>query len=147
MTQPILQTVFNITDGQYGLRYVKIVKSPNGPHYVLDMMFTKGLRLFVNVTPGQSVQGIGPELEIQLMQYRASEYDIIKPSIDFVAECASRALADEFGKVVQRQLEEETLRVAWEQTRFHRFLRILDPQMKLPYEFAERALSDHYQAA
>jgi hypothetical protein len=129
-----MQTILNIRDGSYGLRYLKIVKSSNGPHYVIDVMFTMGFRIFVDVLPGDRVSKIGLELTDKLYIHRPSEASNIKPSIDFVAECMSRVLSDERGLIAARHLESDTLREAWDATLFRCLLLAVDPNRTLDYE-------------
>jgi hypothetical protein len=145
MTQPpVIQPILNVQDGLFGLRYLKIVKSPTGPHYIVDVMFKMGLRLTADILPGMPVQDIGDTLDKKLQTHRPSEYHDIKPAVDFVSECAGRALSDEFGKIAEKQLNEEALREAWEMTLFRRYLRRLDPKRVLEYEQAMEYLGEVY---
>jgi hypothetical protein len=132
--QPPVQTLLNVQDGLYGLRYLKIVKSPTGPHYIVDVMFTMGLRLTADVLPGQDAKLIGKELDNKLQTHRPGEYREIKPAVDFVSDVAIRVLSDEFGQVAERKLREEAIKEAWEMTLFRRFLKGLDPRHLLEYE-------------
>lgn len=132
--QPLIQTILNVADGRYGLRYLKIVKSPSGPHYIVDVMFKRGLRLTANVVLGHPAKGIGEELAAKLQECRPGEYDQIYPTIEFVSDCASRALSDERGIIVEKHLHEELMKEAWEMTLFRRLLRTIDPKTELDYE-------------
>ena len=129
-----IQAILNVTDGRYGLRYLKIVKSPNGPHYIVDVMFKKGLRLTADVLPGRPAKNIGVELTDKLRAYRPGEFDQIYPAVAFVSDCAARALSDESGIVVERQLHADLMKEAWEMTLFRRLLRTIDPKSVLDYE-------------
>ena len=137
----ILQTVLNIEDGEHGLKYLKIVKSPSGPHYVVDVMFLRGLRLTTDIEPGMSSKNIGEDLDRKLLQYRAGEYDRLKPSVDYISEVAVRALSDYEGKITAKLLHEKLLQEAWDEQRFAVFIRRIDPKKVLSYEQALESLS------
>jgi hypothetical protein len=145
--QPLVQTILNVNDGQFGLRYLKIVKSPTGPHFVVDVMFKKGFRITADVVPGNSAKSIGQELDSKTQQYRSIDYDEIKPAIEFVAECVERVLSDEQGKIAACQLHEDTIREAWEMTLFRRFLKVIDPRRQIEFEEATKNLESIYAAA
>lgn len=147
MTQPIVQSILNVQDGLFGLRYLKIVKSPTGPHFIVDVMFKMGLRLTADILPGMPVQSIGDTLDGKLQTHRPSEYHEIKPAVDFVSECAGRALSDEWGKIAERKLNEEAVREAWEMTLFRRYLRTIDPKRVLEYEQALQYLEIVYSGS
>ena len=135
MNQPVvIQAILNVQDGLFGLRYLKIVKSPSGPHYIVDVMFKHGLRLTADVVPGQPVKSIGEELDTKLWTYRNTEYNELKPVVDFVSECAGRVLSDEFGKIVERKLHEDAIREAWEMSLFRRYIKAIDPRRLIEYE-------------
>lgn len=144
MEKPVLQTVLNFKGGKFGLRYLKIVKSPSGLHYVLDVMFKAGLRVTENVVIGNSAEQIGVGLHAQVQQYRPTGYDSIKPAIDFIAACATRALSDYSGLITEMQLDESTLRNAWEQTAFDQYLALRDPKSFWLYESILQEIEDHY---
>jgi hypothetical protein len=147
MTQapPVIQSILNVNDGLFGLRYVKIVKSPTGQHFIMDVMFRFGLRLTADIIPGMPIASIGETLDSKLQTHRPGEYCEIKPSVDFVSECVGRALSDEFGKIAERQLNGEAFREAWEMTLFRRHMKTLDPRRTLQYEDALRFLEASYQ--
>lgn len=135
MNQPaVIQTILNVQDGLFGIRYLKIVKSPTDPHFVIDVMFKHGLRLTADVVPGQPVTSIGDELDTKLRVYRHTEYDKIKPAVDFVAECAGRVLADGFGKIAERKLHEDAIREAWEMSLFRGYIKTIDPRRLVEYD-------------
>ena len=140
ISQPIIQTILNVVDGRYGLRYLKIVKSPSGPHYIVDVMFKRGFRLTADVIPGHHAKGIGEELDAKLQAHRPGEYETIHPAIEFVADCASRALSDEHGVIIEKHLHEDLLKEAWEMTTFRRLLKSIDPKAELDYEKVEPEL-------
>jgi len=135
MTKPvIIQTILNVQDGLFGIRYLKIVKSPSGPHFIVDVMFKHGLRLIADVIPGQPVKSIGDELDNKLRIHRHTEYAELKPVVDFVAECAVRVLADESGKIAERKLHEDAIREAWDMSLFRRYIKSIDPKRLIEYE-------------
>jgi hypothetical protein len=144
--QTAVQAILNVDDGLFGLRYLKIVKSPTGPHFIVDVMFKRGLRLTSNIEPGYHVSNIGKELDEKARFYRSSDYDNIKPAIDFVSECAGRVLSDENGRVAECQLHADVIRQAWEMTRFRRFVKVIDPSRKLEFEQTTADLKALYAA-
>ncbi len=142
---PVIETILNITDGQFGLRYLKIFKSPSTGNYVLDIMFAKGLRLTTDVVPGSQASNIGEDLLHKLQTYRSSEFHVLSPVIKLIAECATRALADYEGKIVERALHEKLLREVWEEQSFYRWLRGFDPKHKLSFEQALEVMDPIYK--
>src|SRR5512135_3489748 len=145
--QPPVQTILNVQDGLLGLRYLKIVKSASGPHYVVDVMFKMGLRLTTDVSPGMPVNNIGEELDRKLRIHRPSEYAKITPAVDFVSDVASRVLSDEFGQIAERRLREDAIREAWEMTLFRNQLKTIDPRRILQYEYALECLEMLYSGS
>ncbi len=141
---PVIETILNITDGQFGLRYLKIVKSPSMGHYVLDIMFAKGLRLTTDVVPGEKSSQMKEDLLRKLRTHRSSEYDIMAPVIKLVTDCATRALSDHEGRIVARALHEKTLKEVWEEQSFYRWLCAFDPKHKLSFEQALDVLEPLY---
>ncbi len=129
----------------FGLRYLKIVKSPTGPHFIIDIMFTGGLRLTTNIIPGQMAKIIGEDLDSKIKDHRFSEYHILKPTVDLVAECSERVLADKDGIITECQLHADSIRNAWEMTLFRRYLKTIDPKRITEYETALKALDDVYE--
>ncbi len=144
--QPVVQTILNVQDGLYGLRYLKIVKSPGGPHFVIDVMFKRGFRITADVVPGNLAKSIGFELDAKTRQYRWGDYEEIKPAIEFVAECAERVLSDERGKIAECQLHEDAIREAWEMTLFRRYINVIDPRRQVTFEEATIDLKEIYAA-
>jgi hypothetical protein len=134
MPQPVVQTILNVTDGLFGLRYLKVVKSPSGPHFIVDVMFKRGLRLTSDILPGQPASQIGVDLKDKLRTHRATEYDEILPAVEFVSECSERVLSDAFGIIAECQLREEAMREAWEMTLFRRYIKLIDPRRQFKFE-------------
>ena len=145
-TPPVIQTILNVSDGLYGLRYLKIVKSPSGPHFIVDVMFKAGLRLTSDILPGQPAKNIGQDLDTKAQIHRATDYEVLKPAIAFVAECSERVLSGENGLIAECQLHENTLREAWEMTLFRRYMTVIDPRRQTSFEKAEETLRNLYQS-
>ena len=143
--KPVLQTILNVSDGLYGIRYLKIVKSQMGPHYVVDVMFTMGLRLTTDILPGDPSKNIIEDLDHKLQMFRPSGYDEIMPAIEFISECASRALSDEMGRIAAKQLHEETMKEAWNLTLFRRWLKTVDRECRIEYERAIEIVEDSFK--
>ena len=142
--QPTVQAILNVEDGLFGLRHLRIVRSPVGKHFVVDVMFKHGLRLTSNIEPGHPVDNIGKELDQQAQFYRQSDYNNIKPAIDFAAECVSRVLTDKNGKVAECQLDADMIKEAWEMTRFRRLVKTVDGKRRLDFETASEDLKAFY---
>jgi len=135
-----------LTTNEFGIRSLSIVKSPNGPHFVVDVMFKRGFRITADVVPGNLAKSIGFELDAKTRQYRFGDYDEIKPAIEFVAECAERVLSDEHGKIAECQLSEDAIREAWEMTLFRRYINVIDSRRQIGFESAVADLQSIYAA-
>src|SRR5580704_10610190 len=116
----MIQIVLNVKK-QFGISYLKIVKSPTGPHYIIDMMFKHGLRLTSNFMPGDKVLDSKIELEEKVMIHRATEYNQIQPTIEFIMNVLLLALSDEKGRILESRLQEDILQKAWEISLFREF--------------------------
>jgi len=139
---PVIQSVLSLRDDAHGFRYLKLTKSQVGPHFVLDIMFVKGLRLTVDLFPGKNTNEINPELTLKLMSYRACDYSSIKPYIDFVSECVTFALSDGDGKISEQQLHSNSLNEAWSMALFKKLLITTDPERLIDYELANQILTN-----
>jgi len=142
-TKPILQSIVLI-NGEYGLKYLKLVKSPSGSHHVIDVMFMKGLRLTTNLVDGESISEVKKDFTRQILQYREQESGTLLPIVDIIAECAARALSDEKGRIAKQIRDEMAMKEAWESTLLAILMRRIDPSTCLKYEEVEQMLQEVY---
>ena len=141
--QPVLQSTVLI-NGEYGLKYLKLVKSPSGPHYIIDVMFQKGLRLTSNLVDGQMMSDVKADLSRQIEIYRPHEKNVLLPAVDVIVECAMRALTDEKGRIAKQIRDEMTMKEAWESTLFAILLRKVDKNVYVKFEDVEEILKKIY---
>ncbi len=142
----VVQSVFELQDRDVGVQYVKLVKSPTGPHHIIDVMFVTGLRLTVDLYPGDSSKKLGEELLQKSRMYRASSAPHLEEAIGMIAECGERAMSD---RVVQNELDvmnSELMKQLWEETALARSIR--SPLLcGLEYEDALAVLREFYPGA
>jgi len=144
--QPVLQSTV-LVDGEYGLKYLKLVKSPSGPHHIIDVMFRKGLRLTTNLIDGLPMSEIKEDLVRQIDLYRSHERDQLIPVVDVIVECAMRAMTDEKGRIAKQIRDEMTMKEAWESTLFAILLRKIDKGVHISFEDADEILKKMYASS
>ncbi len=140
----VVQSIFEIHDRSLGVQYIKLVKSPTGPHYIIDVMFFTGLRLTVDLFPGDSSKKLGDELREKVAFYRASSVDQLSDVISLIAECGERAMSDHVKAEELERMSALLMKRLWEETSFARLLRSVPILRRLEYEEALRLLSEFY---
>jgi hypothetical protein len=140
----IVQSVFELHDEKLGVKYVKLVQSPNGPYHILDVMFYTGLRVTVDLYSGDPVDKIGKELRDKVAMYRPSSVEPLSETISLIAECGHRAMSDHLGQLKLSQMNAKLMQELWEETSFSRLLRSAPALRRLEYEEAVELLRAFY---
>jgi len=140
----VVQSIFELQDKSIGVQYIKLVKSPSGPHHIIDVMFFTGLRLTVDLYPGDSSKKLGDELREKVAFYRASSVDQLSEAISLIADCGERAMSEHIKQQELEQMNASLMKRLWEEAAFSRLLRSAPLLRRLEYEDALKILEGTY---
>jgi hypothetical protein len=140
----IVQSIFELQDKSIGIQYIKLVKSPTGPHYIIDVMFFTGLRLTVDLFPGDSSKKLGDELREKVAFYRVSSVDQLSEAISIISDCGQRAMSEHVKQEELEQMNALLMKQLWEEAAFSRILSSAPILRRVEYEDAVRFLAEFY---
>ena len=148
--RPVIESI-DLETNDLGMRYVKIVKRPSDGNPILDVMFSKGLRLTVNIEEGMETSVISSSLLSQMQEYRPESWVELEDALSVVTRSAEKMLGGSDGKIIPFRFAEEfkperekELRLRWAESLFLLYLKKLKMIDRHPYELAVEVIREYY---
>lgn len=153
--RPVIEAIV-FCENEFNMQYVRITRSTEGDHHVLDIMFLFGLRLQKDLHQGSviSSESLIRELIDLAREYRPNSFEAVIPELNAVAKAASRVLSDLNGKIEllsfdSNLIEENRVRArsSWRRTLLYNEIFGMQLYGKISLEDADEVLKSHYSTS
>jgi hypothetical protein len=144
-----LTPCMELSDETLGIRYLKVVKSPTQDCHVLDVMFSSGLRVTVDLFDGDHRGKVFDDLTTKVHMLRptlTSELETMSEAIHIVSDCMIRTMSGSDGLLHPPGDCDEVV-ATWFQSSLVRRIRLCPGQKYVEYEEALEILRECYESA